>query len=110
MVKYIVAEEDNIEEEVEVEEHLVHVSDEDVEEVQGDVCDNVLDEDDIDDVLDEELEEVELDIGEHVPDDDMDDDDMIGIDNIDDDYDMANPFNVNFEPNDTDDELDEEED
>jgi hypothetical protein len=35
---------------------------------------------------------------------------MIGNENIDDDVDMANPFNINSEPDDTDVELDEEED
>jgi hypothetical protein len=58
-------------------------------------------------VLDEELEEVEPNVGENVLDDGIDDD-MIGNDNIDDDVDMANPFNINFEPDDTNVELDEE--
>jgi hypothetical protein len=97
LVKYNVVKEDDIEEEDDVEEQLVHVSDEDVVEVQGDVLDNVLDEDDIDDVLDEELEEVEPNVGDNVLDDDIDDD-MIGNDDIDDDVDMANPFNINYEP------------
>ena len=71
------------------------------------MCDNVLDEDDIDDVLDDELEEVKTNVGEDVPDDDVDDYDMIRIDdNIDDDSNMANPFNMSFELDDTDDELD----
>ena len=56
LVKYIVSEEDDNEEEDDVEEQLVHVSDEDIEEVQGDVRDNVLDEDYIDNVSDEEFE------------------------------------------------------
>ena len=64
----------DIEKEYEVEENLVYVSDKDVEEVQGDVCNNVLDEDDINDVLDEELEGVKSNVGEHVLHDDMDDD------------------------------------
>jgi hypothetical protein len=84
------------------------VSEEDVEAVQGDVRDNVLDEDDINDVLDEELEEVEPNVGDNVIDDDINDD-MIGNDDIDDDVDMANPFNINSELDDTDVELDEEE-
>jgi hypothetical protein len=96
-------EEDDIEEDDDVEEQLVHVSAEDVIEVQGDVLDNVLDEDDIDDVLDEELEEVKSNVGGNVP-----DDDMIGNDNIDDDVDMANAFNINFEQDDIYVELDEE--
>jgi hypothetical protein len=77
--------------------------------VQGDFLDNDLYEDDIDDVLYEELEEVEPNVGENVPNDDIDDD-MIVSDDIDDDADMANPFNINFEPDDTYVELDEEED
>jgi hypothetical protein len=72
------------------------------------VCDNVLDEDDIYDVSDKELEEVEPNVGEHVLDDDIDDDDMIGIEDIDDDSNMVNPFMMNSEPYDIDDELDEE--
>jgi hypothetical protein len=66
LIKYIVAEEDDIEEEDDVEEQLVHVSEEDVRAIQGAIRDNVLDEDDIDDVLDEELEEVEPNVGDNV--------------------------------------------
>ena len=84
------------------------MSDEDAEDVPRDVRDNVLDEDDIDDVLDEEIEEVEPNVGDNVLDDDIDDD-MIGNDDIDYDADIANPFNTNSEPDDTDVELDEEE-
>lgn len=67
--------------------------------------DNVLNEDDIVDVLDEEVEEVEPNVGEHVP-----YDEMIGIDDIDDYFDMANPFNMNSKLDGTYDELYEEED
>jgi hypothetical protein len=84
------------------------VSDEDIVELQGDVLDNVLDEDDIHDVLDEELEEVEPNVGDNVLDDDIDNY-MIGNDEIYDDVDMANPFNINYEMDNTDVELDEEE-
>ena len=85
------------------------MSDEGVVEVQGDVLDNVLDEDDIDDVLDEEVEEVEPNVWDNVLDDDIDDD-MIGNDDIDDDVDMAYPYNINSEVDDAYVELDEEED
>jgi len=85
------------------------VSDEYVKEIQGYVRDNVMDEHDIDDVLDEELEEVEPNVGDNVFDDYIDND-MIGNDDIDDDVNMANPFNINYELDDTDVELDEEED
>ena len=47
----------------------------------------------------EELEELEPNVGEDVLDDDIDDDD---------DANMANPLNMNFEHDDTADELDEE--
>jgi hypothetical protein len=100
-IKYNVVEEDN------VEEKLVHVLDKDIIKVQGDVLDNVLDEYDIDDVLDEELEEVEPNAGDNVLDDDIDND-MIRNDDTDHDVDMANPFNINSELDDTDVELDEE--
>jgi hypothetical protein len=86
------------------------VLDEDDEEVQGDVRDNVLDEDDIDEyVLDKELEEVEPNVRDNAPNDDIDHDMNIGNDDIDDDADMTNHFNINFEPYDTYVELDEEE-
>ena len=104
-VRYTIAVEDDIEEEYDVEENLVHVSNKDIEEVEGDMHDNVLDEDDVDDMSDKELE-VKPNVGEHV----LDDDDMIGIDDIDDDLDMDNPFNMNSNPDDIDDELDEEKD
>lgn len=66
-----------------------------------------MDEDDIDNVLlDEELEEVKWNIGDNVLDVDNNDD-MIGNENIDDDVDMANPFNINSELDDTDFGLDE---
>jgi hypothetical protein len=55
--------------------------------------------------MDEELEEVEPNVGDYVH-----DDDMIGNDEIDDDVDMANPFNINSEPDDIYVDLDEEED
>jgi hypothetical protein len=100
MVKYNVEEEDDIEEKDDVEEQLVHVSNKDVIEFQGYVLDNVPDEYDINDVLDEEIEEVKPNVGDNVPDDDIDDD-MIGNDVIDDDIDMDNPFNINYEPDDT---------
>ena len=58
--------------------------------------DNVLDENDLDDVLDEELKEVEPNVGDHGS-----DDDMIRIGDNGDDVDMANPFNMNFEWDDT---------
>jgi ribonuclease E len=106
---YNVVEEYDIEEEDYVEEKLVHVLEEDVVEVQGDVLDNVLDENDIDGVLDEEIEEFEPNVGDNVPDHDIDDD-MIGNDDIDDDVDMVNSYNINYESDDTDVELNEEED
>jgi hypothetical protein len=84
------------------------VSDEDVVDVEGDVLENVMDEDDVDDVLDEELEEFKTNVRYNVPNHDIDDD-MIGNVNIDYDDDMANPFNIIYEPNDMDVELDEEE-
>ena len=63
----------------------------------------------IDDVSDEELdEEVEPNEGDNVPNDYINND-MIGNDDIDDDDDMANPFNIDYELDDTNDELDEEE-
>lgn len=104
IVKYNVAEEDEIEED-DVEEQGVHaVSDEDVEEVQGKYVnrDNVnLDEPyDIDVVFDEELEKVEPNVEEHVPDDDIHNDD---------DVDMVNTLYMNFELDDTYEELYEEE-
>jgi hypothetical protein len=105
-IKYNVVEEDDIEEEDDVEEQLVHVSDKYVVEVEGDVLDNFLDEDDIDNVLDEELEKVEPNVGDNVPDDDIDDD-MIGNDDIDDDANIANPYNIIFKADDTNVELDE---
>ena len=76
--------------------------DEDIKEVQGYVNpDNVLDElDNIENVSDEELEEVEPDVVDDVLNDDIDDDD---------DLDMANPLNMHYELDDTNDELDEEE-
>jgi hypothetical protein len=82
-VKYNVPEEDDIEEEEDAEEHEVDVpSDEEVEEVEPDVDDNVLD--------------------DHI------DDDIIENDFDDDDVDMANPFNVDSEPDDSDVDLDED--
>ena len=58
-----------------------------------------------DDVLDKELEEVKQNVGDYVL-----DDDMIAIDDSDVDVvDMANILNMNSEPYDIDEELDEEE-
>jgi hypothetical protein len=59
-------------------------------------------------VLDEEDEEVELDVDDNVLDDHIDNE--IIENDIDDDVVMANPFNIDSEPDDTDVELDEEED
>lgn len=91
---------------------MVHLSDQKyVEEVQGDVQDNILDEDAIDNVLsDEELEEVQPNVGDDIRHDDMDDDMISGNDDIDDVVDMVDCFNVIFELDDVNVELDEEED
>ena len=84
-INYTVAEEEDIEEEDDVEEQLVRESYEDVKEYQGDVEDNVLNEDVIhDDVLDKELEEVRNNVGEYVL-----DVDMFGIEDNDDNADMG---------------------
>ena len=89
-----------MEEEDDVVEQLVHESDEDIEEDQGDIKNNVLNEGSIhDDVLDEELEEAKQNVGDYVS-----DDDMFGIDDNDyDDVDMDNILNIKFEPDDIDD-------
>jgi hypothetical protein len=57
---------------------------------------------------DKEVEEVDLDVDGNIVDDDINNDN-IKFD-IDDDVDMANPFNVDFEPDDTYVEMNEEED
>ena len=98
-----------MEEEDDVDEQLVDVSDEYVEEFQEDVNrGNVLNEDDINNVLSyEKLEEFEPNTRGNFPRDDIHND-MIENGNIDDDVDMTNPFNINSKPDDTNVELDEE--
>jgi hypothetical protein len=59
-------------------------------------------------VLDEEDEEVEVDVDDNVLDVHIDDE--IIENDTNDDVSMANPFNIDSEPDDTDVELDEEED
>lgn len=112
-IEYNVVEEDaNFEEDDDVEAKLVddHVLDhEDVEEVKGDVQNNVLGEDDIDDVM--LYEEVEPNVGDDVHHDEMDYDMIIGKDDIEDDAKIVDHGSVIFETNGINvDKLDEEED
>ena len=58
-------------------------------------------------MLDEELEEVEPNVGDNAVLDDDVDEDMLKTD-IDDDVDITNPFNIIYEPDDINVELDEE--